>query len=95
MLHYIIKRGKKEVRAFYLNPMSFSLFLFDFSSANLFEQLHWINDFFKKFCFDHRIYVKPSEFMTSDLNIPIYVQFLLLNRYSRHRNVDDIDTISS
>lgn len=39
MLHYIIKRGKKEVRAFYLNPMSFSLFLFDFSSANLFELL--------------------------------------------------------
>ena len=46
MLHYIIKRGKKEVRAFYLNPMSFSLFLFDFSSANLFEQLLWVNDFF-------------------------------------------------
>ena len=46
MLHYIIKRGKKEVRAFYLNPMSFSLFLFDFSSANLFELLLWVNDFF-------------------------------------------------
>ena len=41
MLHYIIKRGKKEV-----HPMSFSLLLFDFSSANLFEQLLWVNDFF-------------------------------------------------